>query len=524
VHRYYNVSYTNSPVATADTPTNPPVTPPGFVEILIPGLTTDPPAETATPSAWFEDQTGFGGFQTAGVDLPINTMSPNEDALIIGFSTKQARFLYTGNDIIPFAFFIINSELGSGSTFSAINMDEGVLTRGNRGYIITGQTNAKRFDLDIPDQIFQMQLVNNGPERFCSQRDFINEWVYFTYNANSDNSSFYAFPNQTLQYNYRDNSWAIFNESYTTYGSFRPKTGLTWNDLPATSWNAWNGSWDTGGGTLLQPIVIGGNQQGFILLRNQENETSEEPSLSIQNIVNSTITVPNHGLNVNDYFIITGVLDSLLPDTTSYAAQVNGKIFSVGVVIDANNIMVNPALIPETYYGGGIITRMYVPFIQTKQFPTSWQFARKTRLGPQQYLFTQTVNAQVTVNIYLSQDDSTPWNAGTIIPDPTSMNNSLIYSAIVYTCRESTNLGLTPANTNLHQLTAISLNGTSNNTQQQIWHRMNTSMIGDTIQLGITLSDAQMRGLDANGNLVCQFAEIEFHAAIFDMSPSWMLS
>jgi hypothetical protein len=29
--------------------------------------------------------------------------------------------------------------------------------------------------------------------------------------------------------------------------------------------------------------------------------------------------------------------------------------------------------------------------------------------------------------------------------------------------------------------------------QYQIWHRYNTSLIGDTFQIGLTLSDAQMR-------------------------------
>jgi ribosomal protein L31 len=31
--------------------------------------------------------------------------------------------------------------------------------------------------------------------------------------------------------------------------------------------------------------------------------------------------------------------------------------------------------------------------------------------------------------------------------------------------------------------------------QSQIWHRMNTSLLGDTVQIGFTMSDAQMRAL-----------------------------
>jgi hypothetical protein len=158
---------------------------------------------------------------------------------------------------------------------------------------------------------------------------------------------------------------------------------------------------------------------------------------------------------------------------------------------------------------------MYVPFIQTKQFPVAWAMGRKTRLGPQQYLFTTTDKAQIQLLIYLSQNANDPYNDEPIVPLPNSVNNSLIYSTVLYTCPESTNLGLTPANVNLNLVTA--------EFQAQTWHRMNTSLIGDTIQIGFTLSDAQMRALDDNGKFISQFAEIELHGFILDVSPSQLL-
>ena len=65
------------------------------------------------------------------------------------------------------------------------------------------------------------------------------------------------------------------------------------------------------------------------------------------------------------------------------------------------------------------------------------------------------------------------------------MNNSLVYSTTLFTCPETTNLGLTPANINLNLVTSPN--------QAQIWHRMNTSLLGDTVQIGFTMSDSQMR-------------------------------
>lgn len=498
---YYTASYTNSPNAAIDDPTSP-------TNVLHPLLV--PENQTAHPAAYFEDTTGFGGFLNSGLEQPITSAYPNEDVLIVGFSKLQTRLVYSGNDIVPFNFYLINSELGTSSTFSGIVMDKGIISRGSRGVIVTSQTGAIRIDLDIPDQVFEFNLINNGLERVTAIRDYINEWIYLTYPVNSDT---YIFPNQTLQYNYRDNSWGILNESYTTYGAFRPLTGITWatvgNIYP--TWNDWNDPWNAGQSTLLQPQVIAGNQQGFVLMR--DKGTGEGISLYIQNIVGSTVTSPNHTLNDGDYIIISGVLGAL-------GSQVNGKIFSV-VAPDANTFMLNPSIVGGSYEGGGVITRLYVPFIQTKQFPTAWELARKTRIGVQQYLLTTTFNSQITLLIYLSQDDSNAWNDSLIVPDPLSDNNSLIYSSILYTCPESTNLGLTPANTNLQELVEPQTGTTQ---QQQMWHRVNTSLLGDTVQLGFTMSDTQMRSLDSDSQPINAFSEIELHGFILDVTPSALLS
>jgi hypothetical protein len=480
---FYTASYTNTPSATVDTPTS-------ATNIFTPLLV--PVNQIASPNSWFCDQTGFGGYIDSGLDESINTVGSNEDVLILGFDTNQVRMVYTGNDIVPFNLFVINSELGATSTFSTINMDQGVITRGNRGYTITNQTSSQRIDLDNPDQVFEIANTNNGTERFCSQRDFINEWIYFTYLANETNAIQSRFPTETFQYNHRDNTWAIFKETYTTYGAFRKKTGFIWATVGLTypTWSDWNEPWDAGNSTLLQQTVIAGNQQGFVILRGVG--TGEGKSLAIDNISGSIITSPDHCLNLNDFIIIEGV-------NGSAGQYLNGKTFSVSNP-SLNSFTLNPT-IPSgtTYTGGGTITRLFIPQIQTKQFPPGWELARKTRIGVQQYLLSKTPLGQITLYIYLSTDDSNPYNFGPIVPEIEPENNALVYSTVLNTCPESTNMGLTPANTNLQQLNLIGSNGQSSNNQQQIWHRINTSLLGDTIQLGFTISDAQMRSLLETG-------------------------
>jgi len=459
---YYTASFTGS-VTSPTTVYNPILTPLN---------------QTATANAWFEDVTGFGGFLAAGYQAPMTSVSPNEDALIVGFSTRQTRLLYSGNDIVPFNFFVINSELGTGSTFSIINMDSGVMTTGNHGIIITSQVGSQRIDIDIPDQVFQFNLSNNGSQRICAQRDFINEWVYFTY---CDNEVPWIFPNQTLIYNYREGLWGMFNEVYTTYGQFRKLSGLTWATIGTVfpTWAQWNEPWNSGSSTLMQPQVIAGNQQGYVFVR--DDGTSEAPSLSIANIVTNTVTSFAHSLNNGDYIVINGCQGTI-------GQFVNGQTFQVFAPTTNTFTILGPSIPSGTYTGGGTITRIYVPFIQTKQFPVAWEMGRKTRLGVQQYLLSSTAAGQIQLLIFLSQNSYEAYNKGNLVPSTTGVvNSSLIYSTVLFTCPESTNIGLTPANINLQMLTAE-----PPFQQQQIWHRINTSLIGDTVQVALTISPEQL--------------------------------
>lgn len=472
-----------------------------------------PSNETAYPMSTWEDVTGFGGYIASGVAQPITTLVPNEDVLILGYPEAFTRLIYTGNNLIPFLFYRINSELGSNCTFGAVIFDKGSWTVGNFGICLTTQVASQRVDLSIPDQVFKITYLNNGYRRVTAGRDYLQEWLYISYPL--DGSS-WSFPTQTLFYNYRDDSWAIFNETYTCYGEYYKQTGNTWAYID-DAWGGYTETWDSSVASVGNADLVGGNQQGFLLIRN--DTVDEDTSLYISNIDPSTntITSPNHCLNVTDpvsgtanYVVFSGVLGSI----NSGGSSVNGQIFRILSTPDANTFTVYPSLDSSgTYSGGGYLTKYYVPFIQSKQFPVSWAMSRKTTLGPQMYLFTATSNGQVTVNIYLSTASNSSFNVY-------GENDAIIFKQVVYTCPESTNLGLTPANVSLQQIINVGSDGKGSSPQKQIWHRMNTSLIGDVVQIGITLSDDQM--LDSTFSN--QYAEIEFHSAILDVKPSGYLA
>ena len=451
-------------------------------------------------ATYFVDQTGLGGYLAAGISQPITTVTTNEDVLLVGFAGprgKKTRFVYTGNDLNPFLFFSINSELPSDCTFSAITLDKGAIDIGNYGIAMTDQQSCARIDLDIPDSVFQISNLSNGNQRVNAVRDFQKEWIYFAYPTNSSD---WKYPTQSFLYNYRDNTWAILYENFTAHGTFRYVKSFTWATLPYNNWDEWVDPWNSGIQSAQFPNIVGGTPEGYVLIKGEG--TAEGPSCTIYAIAtanagsatqitayNHCVTASNQILQSGDFIYITGMIGTAL----SY----NGKIGKVIKVIDKDNFVVDLAFDSGTYLGLGAFAKLSQPFLQTKQFNPYWEQGRQVRLSAQKYLMDYTLNAQVTVNINLSQDPDTVWNAGPIVPATNATNRSLVYSQLMYTCQESTNLGLSPANTNLQMPTAA--------TQYQIWHRFNTSLIGDSVQIGITLStqetapglkDAQMYSLD----------------------------
>ena len=473
--------------------------------------------ETFDVRAYYVDQTGFAGYLSAGISQPILTVMNNEDVLLIGFggAGKKTRFVYTNNDLQPFLFYLINSQFPSASTFSAIVLDRGGIDIGSYGITMTTQQSCDRIDLDIPDEVFTIQALNNGQKRVNAVRDFFREWIYFSYPTGdgvATNQS-YVYPCQSFLLNYRDQTWAIFRENFTHHGTFRRTTNRTWTTLPFPTWNSWTEPWSAGSTQALFPSIVAGNPQGFVLIKDAagggEGISGSVVGIQDDGMGFTQMTSINHCVNSGAISDIPSG-DYLLFNNFLNATYLNGQIALVNRVIDADNFVVDIPFQFFDYTGLGTYARLSQPLIQTKQFPFYWEQGRQIRLQAQKYLFDKTADGEVTVNIYLSQDPNTIWNSGNIVPQTQVTNSSLIYSQKVYTCPESTNLGLTPANINLQTPTAAG--------QFQIWHRMNTSLIGESVQIGICLNDTQMRTLEL------ATAEIALHAIQLTLSPGPLLS
>ncbi len=369
--------------------------------------------------SWRDDIRGQGGF----LDIPTS-----EDIVSIGFvrdnlviycerSTWQLR--YTGRSIAPFQIEKVNSELGAESTFAGIQFDTSLVSVGDKGIIECDSYKAERIDIKILDFVFQFNTLNNGVSRVQGIRDFPNRLAYWTiplvsFYPNVGNTN-WIFPTARLLYNYENDSWAIFNDSLTTLGNFQLQSSPNWLQI-LQKWIQYEQTWlDDDAG---DPVIVGGNQQGFI--EQLDQLTVNDVSLFISNIVNNgsgiaQITSPNHNMQSGFVIGISGI-----PATTPFS-DLNGGIYAI-VVVDQNNFTLenfntvsNQFDIPVvgtpagTYVGGGLINIRENFSITSKKF-NFLDEGQNIQMGYLDVLMPAIQDGEISLFVYLNYDDVTPSN------------------------------------------------------------------------------------------------------------------
>lgn len=402
-----------------------------------------PPAVPAKGS-WRDDIRGQGGF----LDIPTS-----EDIVSIGFvrdnlviycerSTWQLR--YTGRSIAPFQIERVNSELGGEGPFSAVQFDTSLVGVGDKGLVECDSYKSERIDVKIVDFVFQIQNFNDGNVRVHGIRDFINRLAYWTiplsaeYDPQVVGVGANIFPNIRLVYNYENDSWALFDDSYTTLGNLQPESGSgsnrAWINIHIP-WVQCNFPWIS---PVAQaqglPTIVGGNQQGFVEYLNQQ--TVDDVSLSITDIQGNTtlptvITSPNHNLtSLEAGFSVGSVIEiSGIPTGTPYD-NLNGGVFGI---ITGDNTNADPAnkfrlmkYDPTTgqfstaqldvpagaYIGGGLINVRDNFSIISKKFNFIDE-GQSIQMGYLDILMDATetgLDGAISMNVYLDYNDDDPSN------------------------------------------------------------------------------------------------------------------
>lgn len=411
-------------------------------------------------NAYRDDISGKGDFLDCPTREAIVSAEFLRDRLIVFFERSTWELAYTGNEVLPFRWQQLNTELGAESSFSIVPFDKVVLGVGNTGIHACNGVNVDRIDDKIPDEVFDVHNDNEGVFRVHGIRDYFTELVYWTFpDPDTAPSSDPTFPTRVLVFNYKTGSWALNNDSITAFGYFQ-------NIIDAEEQSRFR-------------HIICGNQQGFTFIAYSE-ESRNAPALQISNIALGTphtITAYSHNLNTGDYVYFENV---------SGTTGVNGTIVDV-IVLTADTFTATIAGVANAYTGGGTLARVTPIDIISKQFNFFAPEDRNAAIEKVNFLVDRTTAGELTVGYFPS-----------------------------FTALDIAAEGLTTGSidgTNTLETTAYP-SITLEAQQTQLWHQIYMQAEGETIQVHLFLLPEQI--------IVPTIAHSDFvlHAMLFSAMPT----
>jgi len=396
-------------------------------------------------NAWYErGQNDNGGtdpninlsagasFIDATTDDQIISAEFIKNRLIVFFEHSTWEVVYTGNEITPFRWQKINTELGSQSTFSSVPFDQFILTMGTTGVHSCNGQNVIRIDNKIPDIIFTFQQKNLAPERVAGIRDYYVEMVYWAYPGN-DAKPYQTYPNKVLVYNYKNGSWGINDDCITAFGYFDQQPGTTWANQTQT-WQEATTAWNSGPNTQQFRQIIAGNSEGFVfIIAPDENVNANNMQITnIELVGGQTI------LTINDH-TLTDETDFIKIHDAVGVFGLNGFIFGVES-LNANQVrLIDPetggaVLFVGTYQGGGTIERVSQINMLSKQWNPYMGQGRDFHLAKIDFGVLKTPAGEVTVYYFPSASQLEMTTQG--IQTGASMGNGILetrpYSPLYY--------------------------------------------------------------------------------------------
>ena len=383
-----------------------------------------------------------------------------KDRLIVFFERSTWEIAYTGNDIQPFLWQKINTELGCESQCSTVPFDKEILAIGNTGVHACNGANVVRIDSKIPDEIFDIKDKELGVQRVAGIRDYFVECVYWSFPASNQDPNF-VYPNKVLVYNYQNGTWGINDDTFTAFGYWEQDTSTTWAGSAPATWGETDSQWGSGEDQQQFRQVIAGNQEGFVL-QIRADKARNAASMQITNIVlgspYSTLTIIDATLAIGDFILIENVTG---------ITNLNGNIYQIeNINTSLNTLLIETPGAAGAYTGAGTAARVSNIVIQSKQ----WNPYDK-----------------IGCNVYLQKIDFAVQNTGegggqvTVDYAPSSSALSISDS------EPFTMMGTSILETSPYPLIPLEI------IQERLWHAVYFQAEGTCINITISMSFDQMK-------------------------------
>lgn len=421
--------------------------------------------------AFREDQVGKGGYIDAATQEQIVSAAFLKDRLLVFFERSTWELVYTGNEILPFRWQQINSELGVESTFSVVNFDKAVLGIGDVGIHACNGVNVQRIDQKINHLVFNIHNDNNSVYKVHGIRDFFVQMVYWAYSDAEHDSEYNT---HVLTYNYETGSWGKNDDTITVFGYHQLEADVTWGSTEGI-WEETDTTWGSAPLSSRFKHVIAGNQQGFVFIIDPALSRNA-PALQITNIsiVANVVT-----LRIIDNTLVHD--EFIMIENVQGTTGLNDVIFEIQSMTD-DTITVLSDVATGTYTGGGTVARVSRIDIKTKQYNFYTKEGSNMFISKVDFLVDKTAHGEITIDSFPSFSDVSLLNDG-------NATDAILGTSILETSAYAT----------------VPLESHST----QLWHSVYLQAEGESVQLRLYLSDEQMLDTDI------AFEAFELNAMLF---------
>ena len=437
---------------------------------------------------------GKGNAIDAATTEAIVTAEFVKDRLIVYFERSTWELAYTGNQVYPFTWQQINTELGAESTHSIVPFDKVAIGVGNVGIHACNGSNTERIDSKIPDTVFQIHNANDGPNRVYGIRDYYAEMIYWTMPSDIANLPT-PYPSRVLMYNYKNNTWAFLDDSITCFGYYQAQTqletGITW-DSDEVTWDS-DVTWGGPSALALYRYVVAGNQEGYTFLCDPNIPTNigalQITDLAVAvNVV--TVTAQNNNLLVGDYVYFSGITG------TGNLTLINDKIFQITTPPTQHAFTFTytdtlGSVLAGVYSGAGVVARVSKISIKTKEFNFYASQLRNAYISKIDFMVNKTSAGQIQVNFYDSS------NTQNITADSIA-NNVILGTATLDTYGYTASAAPIPFEA----------------TASRIWHPVYFQAEGNVVQFHLTQNNVQML------STAIRLCDFQLHAMAINAQPT----
>lgn len=421
-----------------------------------------------------------GGYIDAPTKEAITSAEFIRDRLIVHFEKSVWELAYTGNHVLPFLWQQLNTELGSESTFSSVGFDKHILTIGTTGIHACNGVNVDRIDGKINEDVFNLRNRNNGKFRVAAIRDYFTEMVYWTYPSLEAQPNADTYPDKILVYNYKNQTWAYNDDTFTAFGYFEQQIGKTWADVGGLTWAEAGFEWSSGVTQSEAKKIVAGNQQGFCFLI-EPTGNRNAPSLQITDMTvgdPTVLKIIDHTLQPGDFIYVENVSGATLAD----------GIYKVLFIENADEVQVDVAS-AGVYTGAGTAARVSRVDIKSKEWNPYIKEGRDVFLSRISFYVTNTPNSKIRVDSFVS-------SSGLSLADQGALTNTLF--------------GEDPFVLDLGPYASLPFEAT----QQRFWHNLSFDAEGENIQIRIYYDDDQMADINVS------LAGLELHGFVLYTLPT----